>query len=398
MFRKILLRAAGILVLGGFIYLNIDYWQDPPYWRRWWDLVTNLEPDYMNFSPTAVLASSQPKPLDYAPAAERTVSPAALQAVEDYAAEFNSFSLLVIQGGRVQHEWYAPGWDPERLTQSQSMMKTVTAIMVGMAIADGYIESTSDPLGRYFEEWAGDPRGEITVADLMTMSSGLAQFRFTLNPFAADSSFRFLNTGDRRAAVMRTPLEWAPGSRFDYNDVAAQLAGMLVERASGRPYADYVLARLWQPLGGQHAELWLDRPGGTVMTACCFLAAPRDWAKIGLMLKDGGRIYGQQVVPEDWVERMITPSPQYPGYGYFTWLGAGIGDKANEPGEDTFQTEPFLAEDTVMLLGYGGQRVYFSRALDLVVVRLGPFAGLQPLKSGWDNAYLFNTVIRGLQP
>jgi CubicO group peptidase (beta-lactamase class C family) len=126
-----------------------------------------------------------------------------------------------------------------------------------------------DPLSRYLPEWRGDPRGAIRVADLLGMSSGLAQYRFTLNPFASDTSFRFLNSSDRSGVLLTTPLAWAPGSRFDYNDANAQLAGLVVERATGRRYADYFRERFWRPLGGQHAELWLDREGASAMTACC---------------------------------------------------------------------------------------------------------------------------------
>lgn len=392
-----LLQLLGLLLLAGFVYLNVDYWRDPVYWRRWWDIVTHLEPDYMNFSPTAALGSGRPVALPRAAAAGRSISTEALAAARDYAAAFDSFALEVVQAGRVQDEWYAPGWSPQRLTQSQSMMKTITGLMVGIAIADGHIASVNDPVGRYIEEWRDDPRGAITIENLLQMSSGLGHYRFTLNPFARDSAFRFLNASDRTAVVLRTPLEWAPGSRFDYNDVDAQLAGIVVERASGQPYAGYLQARLWGPMGGQHAEVWLDREGGSVMTACCMLASPRDWAKIGLLMKDRGRFNERQIVPAAWVDAMLAPSPAYAGYGYFTWLAAGMGDRAADPADESWQSEPMLAEDLFILQGHGGQRVYVSRAQDLVIVRLGPFSGFQPLRPGWDNSFLPNTLIRGLK-
>jgi CubicO group peptidase (beta-lactamase class C family) len=95
---------------------------------------------------------------------------------------------------------------------------------------------------------------------------------------------------------------------------------------------------------------------------------------------------------------MLQPSEQYPGYGYFTWLGKGLSQKAPPKESRDYQSEEeFLAEDLFLLLGYGGQRVYVSRELDLVVVRLGPFAGMAPLAEDWDNARLINTVIRGIR-
>jgi CubicO group peptidase (beta-lactamase class C family) len=279
------------------------------------------------------------------------------------------------------------------------MNKTVSAMMLGIAIEDGYVGSVNDPIGKYLEEWQGDPRGDITIENLLFMSSGLAQYRFSLNPFAKDTAFRFLNSQDRAAVVLNTGLEWAPGSRFDYNDINAQLTGMIIERATGRPYTDYLQERLWDPMGGQFAELWLDQEGGLAMTACCLLASAIDWAKIGIMLAGRGHINGRQVVPAKWVDHMIEPSPLYSGYGYLTWLGQGLMDDGpGKEGIERVQEEPFLAPEMFYLSGYGGQRVYIDRENDLVVVRLGPFSGMQPLKPHWDNAFLLNTIIRGIRP
>jgi len=327
-----------------------------------------------------------------------TIAPQALRAAEAYAAEMDSFGLVVVHRGLVQTEWYAPGWNRDRLTQSQSMNKTVSALMMGFAIADGFVSSTADMVGAYLSEWRDDPRGEITIENLLVMSSGLSQSRFTLNPFAADSSFRFLFSRERAPVVLDTRLEWGPGSKFDYNDINAQLVGMIVERAAGKPYVEYLQEKLWQPLGGQHAEFWLDQEEGLAMTACCLLGSPVDWAKIGLMMKDGGRFNNHQIIPEQWIERMITPSGKFSGYGYLTWLGAGVMDDSPDTVEvERNQSERFLARDMFYLSGYGGQRVYVSRDEDLVIVRLGPFAGMQPLNPGWDNAYLLNTIIRGIR-
>jgi len=397
MFKRLLQLTFLSLVIG-FGYLSFDYWQDPPYWRRWWDLITHPQPDRMNFSPTVAIQSGRSQFLPRAMPGEETISIAALDDAQAWAEAQSSFALLVVHRGKLQREWYRKGWKRNRLTQSQSMMKTMTAMMLGLSIEDGFIESVDDPVSRYLPEWADDPRGQISLKNLLVMSSGLAQYRFTLNPFARDSSFRFLNSSDRGPVVLASSLAWEPGSRFDYNDVNAQLAGMIIERAAGQAYADYLRERLWGPMGGQYAELWLDRKDGMAMTACCLLASPLDWAKVGVMMKDGGYFNEQQVVPEQWLEEMLRPSEQYPGYGYFTWLGKGLNEKAPpKQSRDYQREEDFLAEDLFLLLGYGGQRVYVSRELDLVVVRLGPFAGMSPLAEDWDNTRLINTVIRGIR-
>ena len=203
-------RFLGLLCLAGFIYLNVNYWQDPVFWPRWWDTVTHLEPDYLNFSPTVGFHSSTIRELPVADSASLSVEPDALRAAEAFAAKMDSFGLVVVHRGHVQTEWYAPGWSRDHLTQFQSMNKTVSALMMGQAIADGFVSAPGDAVSDYLAEWRNDPRGEITIENLLVMSSGLAQSRFTLNPFAPDSSFRFLFSRDRAPVVMSTKLEWAP--------------------------------------------------------------------------------------------------------------------------------------------------------------------------------------------
>jgi CubicO group peptidase (beta-lactamase class C family) len=392
---RLVVRVAGALLLAGFAWLNVEYWRDPVFWRRWWDTMTHMQPDYLNLGPLEVVAAGSAPALPVAGSGERSIAADALRAAEAYAARFDSFALIVVHRGRVQSEWYRADWSAARATQSQSMMKTLVALMLGAAIEDGYIRSLEDPVARYVPEWAGDARGAITLRNLLNMSSGLARYEFTVNPFSRSSAFRFLFSAQREPIVLATPLVWEPGSRFEYNDVNAQLAGMIVTRASGRRFAEYLSARLWQPTAGAPAQVWLDAPGGNAMTACCLLARAMDWARVGVMLEHRGRVGDSQVLPAAWIDELTKPSAHHPGYGLFTWIGAGI---AGLPLIDPayLQSEPFLGGDVFVLSGNGGQRVYVSRALELVVVRLGPFNGYRPLKEGWDNARLFNTVARGI--
>jgi len=398
--RSIILRGTLLMLLAGAGIVSWSYWQDPPFWRRWWTILTHLEPDHMDFRPTAAVGGGPVLELPVANPDGLTIAPAALREAEQYAAAFDSYALIVVHWGVVQTEWYAPGWNRNRRTQSQSMMKTLAALALGAALADGHIKSVDEPVATYLPEWAGDPRGAIRIRDLLQMTSGLAQARFTLNPFAQDSAFRFLNSSDRAAVYLRTPAVNPPAQEFDYNDLDAALAGLIVQRATGRPWSEWLDEKIWRPMGGQRAEVWLDRDGdgATAMTACCMLAPAMDWVRVGLLMKDRGMVRGVPVLPAEWIEAMITPSPAFPGYGYFTWLGAGMGDKRLRADDrERPQTEPILAPDIFMLLGRGGQRVYVSPALDLVIVRLGPHNGMEPLKAGWDNSRLPNIIVRGLK-
>ena len=125
---KRLLRVALLALLVSGSVVSWSYWQDPLFWRRWWVIVTHLSPDHMDFRPTAAIGGGTVQELPSAPPDRLAIAPAALRDAERYAARFDSYALIVVHRGVVQTEWYAPGWDRNRLTQSQSMMKTLAAL------------------------------------------------------------------------------------------------------------------------------------------------------------------------------------------------------------------------------------------------------------------------------
>ncbi|MDH3978610.1 MAG: serine hydrolase, partial [Gammaproteobacteria bacterium] len=211
-----------LLLIAIGVAWNILYFQDPWLWRRFTSMFTYMVGGQSQvLSPSEPVASDGTYILDVADPEEQTIEPLALTALNNYAASFDSYALVVLHKGKIQTEWYAPGFNQESLTQSQSMHKTVVAILIGKAIEEGLIESIDDPVGRYVKEWENDPRGNITLYELLIMSSGLAQYDFTLNPFADD--FRWLYSGDTQQYVLKTPLaDWQPGSRFDYNNINAE--------------------------------------------------------------------------------------------------------------------------------------------------------------------------------
>ncbi len=231
------------------------------------------------------------------------------------------------------------------------------------------------------------------------MSSGLAQYQFTLNPFTDD--FRWLYSGNSQAAVLRTPMaNWAPGTRFDYNNINSELLGTVLENASGKRYSELLEDNLWRHLGGDDARVWIDSEFGNAFTSCCLMATARDWARMGLLMLNRGRVRDFRVVTAGWLDRMVSPSPVSKWYGLQTWLGyeRDINPRSDNPAAagSYARTEPFLAPDVYYFAGRGAQRVYVVPSRELVIVRLGPALGPQPLPSGWDNAYLVNSVIRGI--
>jgi len=396
------LRLTVLLLITIIVALSILYFEDSWLWRR--------------FASTFVYAAAEQQPrilkpnepvmgdgsfiLPRATLGERTLDDLAIKAIEDYVAGFDSDALIVVHKGEIQTEWYADGLDRNSLTQSQSMHKSVLALLIGVAIEAGTINSADDPVGKYIDEWQSHPRGDITLRELMMMSSGLAQYEFTLNPFSDD--FRWLYSGNTLPYVLKTPMaDWNPGTRFDYNNINAELLGTVLERASGKRYADYLEQKLWRPMGGQKALVWIDSEFGDAYTSCCLMATALDWARIGQLMLNRGEINGNRIVPASWIDAMIRPSPVSKWYGLQTWLAYEVEVNPYSKNPSTMgaysRKDPFLARDVYYFSGRGAQRVYVVPSRELVIVRLGPALGRKPLKVGWDNAFLVNSVISGLK-
>jgi CubicO group peptidase (beta-lactamase class C family) len=383
-----------------FVAINLVYWQDPWFWRNYLQFFLSGSPTEVELlAPDEEIRGDGSFVLPVARPEARSISAAALADMERFAAEYGSHALIVVHRGVIQDEWYAPHWQRGQLTQSQSMHKSLMGLFIGIAIAEQRIASIDDPVGRYLSEWRDDPRGAITLRQLLQMSSGLAQYRFTLNPFTDDN--RWLNSGYSGEVLLRTPLaRWAPGSRYDYNNTNSELLGMVLERAYGQRYSELLRDKLWLPMGGERARVHTDRPGGRAYTSCCLAAPAMDWVRFGMLLLGKGEVNGRRIVSADWIQQMITPSPTAAHYGLQIWLGNG--DPAVPPEEagssGAIVSGPFLARDTFMTWGRGQQHVFVVPSQELVIVRLGPALGRAPIKPGFELTYLVNTAIQGMQP
>ena len=318
-----------------------------------------------------------------------TIDPAGIAKAEAYAARMHSVALLVWHRGALRHEKYWPGFGPDTRTNPNSGHKTVLGLLVGLAIADGYVKSVDEPASNWITEWRNDARKSITVKDLLQMSSGLE-----IPKFGRWTATRITLGSDLPASVLGLQTDTPPGSEFQYSNANAQLLTLLVERATGKRYAQYLSERLWSRLGTGPAAVWLDREAGMPRGFCCLFASARDWVRVGLLFLDGGRVAGEQVVPEQWIRDMTTPAKTNPNYGYQVWLGSPPGRERIynkfSPAK-AFHSEPFAAADMIYVDGFGGQRVYVVPSLDLVIVRTGE------AKTDWDDAIVPNAIIRAIR-
>ena len=319
--------------------------------------------------------------------AARTIPAAVLDQAVEAAAKTEAYSLLVWQGGALQLEKYWPGHDAKSFTSTQSMHKSALAILVGIAIEQGLIKSVGDPAANYIEEWAGDERRHITIRQMLQQSSGID---FPGFPAVID-----MTIGDNLAQItFEQGVLAPPGTQFDYTNINPEVLGILLERVSGMSYAEYLSKNLWQHLSDDDATVLLDmETTRTPRTFCCLDTTARAWLRLGLLHLDHGRVGQRQVVPEQWMRDIITPSARNPNYGYLTWLGSTYEKERRynrKSAATAFHSEPFAAPDVIYFDGFGGQRVYIVPSKQLVIVTTGP------LRQEWDDALLPNLIIRGM--
>lgn len=316
---------------------------------------------------------------------------AALDQAQAIAEAQGSFAFIVARNGRVVREKYWPGFDAASRFSTASMHKTVLALAYGPAVARGLI-SLDDPVSRHLTEWKNDPRGAITIRQLLSMSSGLEAPPMSLSPTSLGTRLMF--GSDILATALSFPQARPAGREFAYANVNPQLAGVALSRAVGMRYADWLSRALWRPIGAADAALWLDRPGGTPHFFCCLQANARDWLKVGELIRNRGRAGGRQVVPADWIGQMTAPSPLNPNYGLQIWRGSPyVAERryARTIPMTVKAAAPFAADDVLFLDGAGGQRVYVIPSAGLTVVRIGKPA------MAWDDSALPNLVLAALR-
>lgn len=379
--RKII-RTVGFLTLGVTVLGGAAIAFNWTYLRR---VLTHPERAVIETDWYEPLTEVKGNPSKLPVANSNSIPQASLDKITTYSQAHNSSALLVIHQGKLVSENYWQGATPQSTSNSMSLSKTVVALLIGIAIDEGQIDSELDPVAKYIPEWSEDERSKITLQDLLYMQSGLRNENNT-DSLSSDLVQMYGGT-DVDAIALAVPAIKPPGQTFEYNNVNTQILGLVLERATGEEYADYLSSRLWQPLQANDAAIWLDRPQGSPKTFCCLFATAQDWGKIGQLFLNRGRVNGKQVVPSSWLDKM-TQSSLEPLYGYHIWLAAKTKEK---PGISRKASQPFVAQDTIYLDGKSLQRVYIIPSQDLVVVRIGE------QDKAWDDAVIPNTLVGSLQ-
>jgi hypothetical protein len=249
-----------------------------------------------------------------------------------WVAETSSTSLLVLEGGRVIHEWYAEGLGPQTLFLGASMTKSVLAHLVGRAVRDGVL-SPSHSVTDHVPELQGSGYDGTRALDLLTMTSGVDWVEDHRDPTSLASRLigAFAEKADSRALLKAVRPGVPPGTRFSYCTADSQVLDWVRERATGRTFSEDAAA-LWRELGCTGDAVVAVDGAGVALAGGGLAATTRDWARAALLAVDGRTPYGERLLDEDWVDAATRPT--YPflrvgrlpstitthvGFGYHWW-------------------------------------------------------------------------------
>jgi CubicO group peptidase (beta-lactamase class C family) len=279
-------------------------------------------------------AGGEPYPLPSAPRDFSRVTyelDGAVHSLDDYVRDKRVAGLIVVKDGKILLERYELGNDEHSRWISFSIAKSVVSMLIGAAIADGYIGSVEEPITRYLPQLAGGGYDGVSIKNVLQMASGIRW-----NEDYADPSSNVARTPRGNLALLRymsaLPREVAPGEKFNYNTGETHLAGALLRAAIGNNLSTYLSHKIWRPFGMESDATWmLHEPAGGETGGCCIQATLRDYARLGVFAMNGGVLRdGTRVLPENWMAESTAPSKGSAGYGYLWWLRdngtyAGIG-------------------------------------------------------------------------
>jgi CubicO group peptidase (beta-lactamase class C family) len=241
-------------------------------------------------------------------------------------------ALVIVHDGKIRLEKYGLDFGPEGRWTSFSVAKSFTSTLVGAAIKDGYIKSIDDTVSEYIPDLKGSAYDNVTIKQLLTMTSGVKWNEDYADPQSDVALFTAHKAEpgvDVTVSYMRQlESEAPPGTKWVYKTGETNLIGVLASSAANKTLSEYLSEKVWKPFGMEQDATWLLGSTGHEISGCCIQAATRDYARFGLFIMGGGIADGQEVLPDNWLAEATTKQADIgmpgQGYGYQWWtLDAG---------------------------------------------------------------------------
>ncbi len=275
--------------------------------------------------------------------------------------EMGTIAYLVVQDTAIKYEAYWDGFDATSLSNSFSAAKSVVSLLIGMALDEGKIKSLDQKVGDFLPSFKNGRKFEISIRDMLTMSSGLNWDEQYTTPFSMTTE-AYYGT-DLEQLINRLEVVSKPGKEFNYLSGDTEVLAMIVQAATGERISDYATRKLWAPMGAEVDAKWsLDREDGMEKAYCCFNSNARDFARFGQLVLNKGKWNGEQLISEAYLSEATSAADYLTDmetgktldfYGYQWWI-------VNYKGYSI----PFMR-------GILGQYIFAIKEKNAVVVRLG---------------------------
>lgn len=276
--------------------------------------------DYKIFDNTEVAASEAPLRLPLKTTSEWDEK---YKEIEGSLVESKSVAFLLIEKDTVRLEHYWDGYSESSVSNSFSMAKSYVSTLIGTCLYSGEIKSLDESVAQYVPHFDQKNLREVTIRDVLKMSSGTDWDESYSNPFSITT--RAYYGEDLEDVLSRVGYGGKSNQRFKYLSGDTQILAFVLEGATGKTLSELLEERLWGPLGMEHPALWsLDKTGGHEKAYCCINSNARDFAKLGLLYLNNGAYNGNRILKDEYVKQATSPAMYEDGwcsyYGYQWWL------------------------------------------------------------------------------
>ena len=305
--------------------------------------------------------------------------------LNEYLDRYCVTGLLVLHKGRIVFERYLRGTDSKDLLLSASMSKSILALLVGIAVADGKLRM-DETVRNILPDFVASAFADATVEDLLRMTSGVElKVSYERGVVSDNRSTNPIISPDQNVQqYLREKRNPNPaGKVFDYNGAVSAMLGTVLQARIHQTHTQFLQDRIWQPMGAEASAYWIKNRKGEEGVQGMFASTLRDYARLGLLVLNKGKVGDKQVVPESWITQMTTlrldkpQPPNQPKYGLHIWIPQAAGGRS-------------------MFLGTNGQAIFIDPIAETVIVHTAN--GPQALFDG--NAHLYplrDAIIKALR-
>ncbi len=315
--------------------------------------------------------------------------------IDDYFKRNFVTGFIVLHDDQILIEKYFHEADQNSRFVSQSLSKSIISILIGAAVEEGAIKSVDDPITKYLPYLSESGYRKVTVKNLLQMSSGVNYSKDYRDPKSGAALIgAALLTGNpsfKNYAQSIQPTNTPPGTKFEYQSVNSQVLGLLLEKVTGKRLNQYAQEKLWRKIGAQSdAFFYESKKQPDTCAFACFNATVRDYARVGLMMLQGGSLGGERVLSGAWVHDSTTPDAPYLkpkpggpeggfGYAYQWWI---------PPGNDgAFEGQ-----------GIYGQCIYVNPARHVVIVQTSAWPEPVAFAPAEEQEFVINKIAGEIAP